>query len=204
MDRHALTGPAGAAGLLLLALLTGCHSAAPAATSANSTRATSATLPSPAQATSGEAAAAASAAAVALVPTYLAALDELYSNPRVGYQKLYAVAVSPEASVQIRGIGGFRGRGWRQTGAAKLLRTTVTKVTVPGAPTRTHPVTVHVRACVDVGAIDVKDAKGRSVATRGAPRYLIERLVVINVNKLDPSGWRVQDAPNQQARSCAG
>lgn len=205
---HSVRTPRGALAVLLAAavsaaLLAGCTggsasepspvpSAAPDPTPASSASSSQ----SPRQVAAG--------GATAIVATYFAVLDELFSDPKSSPNKLYTVAVDAEASVELRSLVDFRRHAWRETGKTVLVKTTVTQITIPTSPTRAHPVTVAITACTDLAHQNVVNAKGKSVVVKNRPRYLISKLVVINLKNLDAPSWRVQSAPNQPAKSCGG
>jgi hypothetical protein len=63
---------------------------------------------------------------------------------------------------------------------------------------------VDVTVCVDISKVDAVDSRGQSVVPPGRPRYLIERLTVVNPHYPDGGSWRVSTVGNSQAQSCGG
>jgi hypothetical protein len=142
-----------------------------------------------------------------MVPSYLGMIDDLYLDPSRPLDDLYEVSVTPEASAEATAIGTFRSRGYRQAGRSRLVTASADSADLTTDPTSspspTLP-TVVVTACVDVSNVQATDASGRSIIPADRPRYLVSRLTVVNPHYPDASSWRVSEAPNRQAQSCAG
>ncbi|TQN43753.1 hypothetical protein FHU33_3217 [Blastococcus colisei] len=195
---------AGAAAMLLALTASGCSSSAPGSSS-SPTSGTSTSRPSSPAPTTPNPAEEAQAQAVALVPDYLATIDDLYLDPSLPLDGIYQVAVAPEATAQATAIGKFRSQGYRQTGRSQLVTASAASTDLSNSPAASPlPVfpTVVVTACVDVGEVDAIDASGTSIVPSGRPRYLIQQVTVVNPNYPDTSSWRVSEAPNRQAQSC--
>ena len=196
----------GTAAALLVLMMSGCSSAKPSASGTVPPARLSTPTSSSARTTSTPAQDAGDQAA-AFVPTYLRMLDDLYVDASRPLDDIYQVAVTPDATAEATAIGKFRTQGFRQTGRSQLVSATPTSVLAAGssAPSvsPTMP-TVVVTACVDVSQVDALAPSGKSVIPPDRPRYLIERLTVVNAHYPDAAGWRVSAAPNRQAQSCAG
>lgn len=149
----------------------------------------------------------AKAQAIALIPTYVGTIDDLYLDPSRSLDDLYEVTVAPEATAEATAIGTFRSQGYRQVGRSQLVTASAGKVDLTNEPAATpSPIfpSVVVTACVDVSQVLATDANGNSVVSPDRPRYLVEQLMVVNINYPDASSWRVSQAPNTQAQSCDG
>lgn len=145
--------------------------------------------------------------ALALVPRYLEAIDDLYLDPSRSLDELYEVSVAPEATAEATAIGQFRAQGYRQTGRTQLVTASVSEIDMTNepdaAPSPVFP-TVVVTACVDVSQVQATDETGSSVVAPDRPRYLIQRLTVVNIDYPQAGSWRVSEAPNTQAATCDG
>lgn len=147
----------------------------------------------------------AQARVLAFVPTYLRTVDDLYLDQSRPLDDIYQVAVAPDASTEATAIGKFRAQGYRQMGRTRLVSASAQSVDLtsdPSASPSPSPPHFVVTACVDVGQVTAVDASGRSLVPPGRPRYLIERLTVVNASYPDPASWRVSEAPNTQAQTC--
>ncbi len=205
-----------AAALLVGAVLTvsACSSSGGSPTNSSSDPVTSsASLPSTPPTSSTPSTSPTSAAdvaeqqAVEFVPMYLAELDKLYSDPTVSINDIYTVAVQPESTDDALGIAKYRSSNYRQTGTQKLVNVSDPSVHLSGlgdgSPNAAYP-TVQMTACVDVSGVKVTDAQGKPAGDPNSPAFLIESLTIVNVNYPSSGGWRVSNAPNKQATSCAG
>jgi hypothetical protein len=145
--------------------------------------------------------------ATAFVPTYLAMIDKLYSDPTVSINDIYEVAVAPESTTEAVAIAQFRGASDRQAGAQKLIQVSDPLVTLSGlggtSSTATYP-TVQLTACVDVSAITATDAVGKSLVPPSRPNYLLDSLTIVNIKYPSSDSWRVSYATNKQTSSCSG
>jgi hypothetical protein len=147
------------------------------------------------------------AQAVAFVPTYLRVIDDLHLDPSRPLDDIYRVAVAPEAVAEATAIGRLRARGYRQVGRSQLVTASASNSQPTGVPTTSSgatPMAVDVTACVDISKVDAVDPRGQSVVPPGRPRYLIERLTVVNPHYPDGGSWRVSMVGNSQAQSCGG
>ncbi|WP_254781868.1 hypothetical protein [Modestobacter sp. DSM 44400] len=145
--------------------------------------------------------------AVGLIPTYLRTIDDLYLEPSRSLDDIYDVAVAPEATAEATAIETFRAQGYRQVGRSQLVTTSASSVDLTNDPAASpSPVlpNVVVTACVDVSQVQAIDQSGTSVVPPDRPRYLVQRLTVVNTNYPDATSWRVSAAPNAQAQSCDG
>lgn len=193
-----------AAGVFLLTV-SGCSPSEP-----SSSRSSHSTMPTTPTATATAVTSSpvqrAQAEVLTLVPTYVRMIDDLYLDPSRPLDDIYQVAVAPEATVDATAIGNFRGQGYRQIGRSQLVTATAKIVDLPktssASPSSALP-TVTVTACVDVSQVDALNASGQSVVPPGRPRYLLEQLTVTNLHYPDAASWRVSEAPNMQAQSCA-
>jgi hypothetical protein len=147
------------------------------------------------------------AAAKAQIRPYLAMLDRQYNNPTTPLNDLYQVTTDPEFTIDAQAIGRFRAAGYRGFGSQKLMSVTGTSVLLKGTggsgPIAKYP-TVKLTACVDVSGSSAKDATGKPIGDPHRPKYLIESLTLVNIKYPDANGWRVANAPNKEANSCAG
>jgi hypothetical protein len=200
----------GALALALVAALSACQgSSTPtgdpstSATSEPTSPSPDPTSPSP---TSTSPSDEASAQAIALVPNYLKTIDDLFSAPTLSPNRLHDVSVGREFRIEVATLLSFRRKGYRQSGSSQLVKATVGAVSLTNHPNASPPrvPTIAVRACVDVSAVQVTDATGKSIVPVGRPNYLVEQLLLTNHQYPDPSGWRVSHAPNKQAASCDG
>jgi hypothetical protein len=145
--------------------------------------------------------------ATVFVPTYLAELDKLYNDPTININDIYQVAVAPESTVEAQALGIFRGASDRGGGASRLVMTSNVTAHLSGvggtSSTANYPA-VELTACVDVTGVTAIDATGKSLVPAGRPKYLVERLTIVNIKYPDTASWRVSDAPNSQAATCAG
>jgi hypothetical protein len=145
--------------------------------------------------------------AVALVPAYVAKVDDLYLDSSRPLDEVYEVAVSGEATAEASAIGAFRSQGYVRTGRSELVTATATGIDLTVDPNASAPIDlprVIVTACVDVGGVQAIDARGTSVVPADRPRYLVADLTIVNIDYPDPSSWRVSAAPNRQAQACDG
>jgi hypothetical protein len=185
------------------------HSSSPAPTtsaaSSPNTPPTSSTPPT--SPTSTSPADSAEQQATAFVPMYLAELDRLYNDPTININDIYQVAVEPESTVEAQALGIFRGASDRGGGASRLVMTSNVTAHLSGvggtSSTANYPA-VELTACVDVTGVTAIDATGKSLVPAGRPKYLVERLTIVNIKYPDTASWRVSDAPNSQAATCAG
>ena len=181
------------------------HSSAvsPASTAGSVTASSSAAIPVSPSATDANSIAARQA--TAFVPTYLAGLDKLYSDPTDSINDIYLVAVQPEATNEALGIAKYRASNYRQSGSQHLITVSGPSVHMSGlggnSGNASYP-TVQLTACVDVSAVTVTDAQGERVGNPDKPTYLIESLTIVNINYPAAAGWRVSDAPNRPASAC--
>lgn len=145
--------------------------------------------------------------AVALVPTYVQTIDELYEDPSRPLDDVYAVAVASEATAEATAIQAFRAQGYQQAGRSQVVTATAGPVDLTNDPNAApEPLlpTVTVTACIDVSQVQATDAGGTSVVAPDRPPYLIQQLMIVNIDYPDAGSWRVTEAPNQQAQSCDG
>jgi hypothetical protein len=203
----AVTRASAASAAVLLGLAISSCSSSPDNSSAGPTSTTSGSPSASPATTPASETQDAESQAVALVPTYLATIDDLYLDPARPLDGLYEVTATPEATAQATAIGTFRSQGYRQVGRSQLVTATADSVdlaTDPAASPSPALPTVVVTACVDVTQVQATDAAGNSVIPADRPRYLVARLTVVNPNYPDASSWRVSEAPNRQAQSCDG
>jgi hypothetical protein len=99
-------------------------------------------------------------------------------------------------------LAEYRANGWVSVGTTKLSATNVTSVDLSTA--NSAQPTVKVTACIDVRGVKEVDATGKNVTVASRPDFFIEQLTVVNIKYPDAAGWRVSDAPNKGASSCAG
>lgn len=187
------------------AALAGCSSSNEEPTNTPSSTSTMSNSPAPVTTATPEEEA--SAQALALVPTYVATIDDLFLDPASALDNVYTVAVDPEASAEATAVQAFRQQGYRQLGRSQVVTTVVGAIDLTGDPNASpDPVlpSVQVTACVDVGAVQAVDAAGASVVAAGRPRYLVQDLTIVNIDYPDAASWRVREAPNRQADSCDG
>lgn len=193
-----------AAGSLLLTL-SGCSQSE--ASSSGSSAPTMPTTPTEsAPAATSSPAQRGQAQVLAFVPTYVRMIDDLYLDPSRSLDDIYQVAAAPDATTEATAIGNFRAHGYRQTGRSHLVTASVKSVDLAtDSPTRTapSPPSVVVIACVDVSQVDAVNSSGASVVPPTRPKYLIEQWTVVNRHYPDAAAWRVSDAGNRQAQSCA-
>ena len=195
-----------AAAVVLGLTVSGCSSSGDASLTAR-TSVTSSPPASSAAPTTADPSQDAASQAVAFVPTYLGTIDDLYLDPSRALNEIYQVAVAPDAVTEATAIGKFRAQGYRQTGRVQLVSASAGSIDLTNSPTASpSPVlpTVVVTACVDVSQVGAVDATGQSIVPADRPRYLVEKLTVVNPHYPDPSSWRVSTASNRQERSCGG
>jgi hypothetical protein len=199
------TRPAAAAFAAVVGLGVAACSTSPGAPVASSPPASSSTPSSSAPQRSTDPTEEARSQAVALIPSYLRTIDDLYLDSARPLDDIYDVAVAPEATAEASAIGAFRSQGYRQIGRSELVTASASSVDLAGDPAASPAPefpSVLVTACVDVSQVQAIDQGGTSVVAPDRPRYLIQRLTVVNANYPDASSWRVSAAPNTQAQSC--
>lgn len=202
-----VTRAAAAALAVVLGLGVAACSGSPGTSAASSTSASSSAPSSSAPESSTDPTEEAKSQAVALIPTYLRTIDDLYLDSTRSLDDIYDVAVAPEATAEATAIGAFRSQGYRQVGRSELVTASASSVDLTNDPAASpSPVlpSVVVTACVDVSQVQATDQSGMSVVAPDRPRYLIQRLTVVNTDYPDASSWRVSAAPNTQAQSCDG
>ena len=142
-----------------------------------------------------------------MLPTYYRTLDKMYTDPNLQLNTIYTVSVQPDALVELKAVGMDRSHGYRQSGTAKVVRSTVASVDLNSdTKAKPHPIfpTVRIVACIDVSGVGDTDAAGKSRVPANRPRYQIEQLTVLNLSYPRAAGWRVSDRRNRQANSCDG
>lgn len=143
-------------------------------------------------------------AADALVRLYWETVDQLYTDPSLSIDGLYAVAVDPEATSEAAILQAFRASGYAQTGQSQVVSTTTGAVDLDTSGEAGDLPAVEITACVDVTQVGAIDANGAPVALPERAPFLVSDLTVVNIAYPDPSAWRVSSAPNTQAQACPG
>lgn len=146
------------------------------------------------------------AQALSSVQSYYATIDKLASSSTLSLNELDSVATGANVTQEKTALLGYRSNGWVEKGKTVVAATRVTGVDLTNGTSQTPPVfpTVHVVACIDVTTVREVDKAGKTVTLRGRPNFFIETLTIINVNYPSSTGWRVSEAPNKGATSCAG
>lgn len=197
-----------AAAAVIVLTLSGCSSSSgPSSGPSSAETSTSTSLPGSTEPTTPSPTQNAQAQVRAFIPTYLRMVDDLYLDPSRPLDDVYQVAIAPDATTEASAIGKFRAQGYRQTGRSRLVSAIAQRVDLAA----NSPISssgrlssVVVTACVDVSAVAAVDSSGKSVVPTGRPQYLVEQLTVVNAHFPDEASWRVSEAPNRQAQTCAG
>lgn len=188
--------------VLSIVALTGCSTSEPAGVSASS----ASTPLSTTVAATSDPAQDAEVEAVAAVAPYFQTIDELYADPTRPLGDIDSVAVVPEATSEASAIQAFRAQGYSRVGSSVVVSAVAGPVDLTNDPTATTPVfpSVMVTVCLDVSGVGAVDSSGAPVGAPDRPEFLISELTVVNIDYPDSASWRVSDAPNRQATSCAG
>ena len=194
----------------VLSAATGCTGSKgdTAKTSSGATTTTSSTSPPPSSSSSAPPTPSeiAKSQVVKFLPTYYATLDRLASSATLSLNLLDSVATGANAIQEKTALAQYRENGWIQIGTTVLTATKVTGVNLASdhssSPQKLP--TVLVTTCIDVSDVREVDKKGRTVTLPTRPNFFVEKLTVVNLRYPSATGWRVSEAPNKGATSCAG
>lgn len=145
-------------------------------------------------------------AATELVRTYYAVRDNLRQNPDTTLSRLKSVAISTELAAQQNLLKREREDGLHQTGDTKIAVLTAQAVDLDNSDPQAGRVpTVQIDVCFDVSAVDILDARGKSVVTDDRPETGWIRYSVSNYEwaSTPTSAWRVASSENLERTPCA-
>ena len=149
----------------------------------------------------------ASQQALTVIPSYLAAVDKIATDPTVPLNTLYAVASSPEVLIDLRTHGVSRSLGYRQSGSTKVVSSRAMRVDLTSNPkAKPHPIfpTVTTLTCIDVSTVLVTDSRGTRVGVAHRANFFVEHVTISNLHYPSAKGWRVSSITNRGVPSCEG
>ncbi len=135
------------------------------------------------------------------VTRYEHVYSSLYLNPRQVLGVVDSVATGQEAAGLRDQAKQVADQGLIVTGAIKVLRVTVVKVT-PDPPVDATPVTATVKSCNDVSSVTGRTPDGKSVVDPKRLPQTQETLTLVNPAPANAAGWRVSNVQSGTTIPC--